>query len=826
MTPVPATVATALLLVAVEARGQSIAEDRPVVPSAGVAAEGGPGALWVNPANMAFDPDPRFAVTSTWFDPTGAGQALPSIGAVTGAGGFGVGLHAVPLPDDATDWSLDYGTSALLPRRVALGARLAWHLVDGGPNYVGWDVGAAWRPLPWFGAAAVAHNIGGPDPARGVRARSGGGIALRPLGDFAMLGVDLLHTFDETAPQDDLVGTLRVRPIRGLYLRGGVTSTWPSGAPAPELTYGGGVELYFGDLGGMAHLDRGATGDRMTAWLGSDEPGEALVRLGKRVPVLRIDGTPPYEPAPTLFVAPEASWLELLERMRRAEDDPSVRGLVLAFTGGGLSWARAQELRQRVLALKDAGKPVTAYLHEAADTGTYYVASAANRVLLHPAQDVYVIGIDAELMFLRGALDMVGVEPQFVRRSEYKSAVEQFTATEPSPANLEQTEALLDDVFNEMVRAIATGRGRTEDEVRGWIDGGPMTSDEALAAGLVDGIVWPDQIEEQAEGELVDLRELPQPHSGWEAPSQIAIVYVEGVITPGKSSPGGLLGAKSTGSETVVRILDRIREDSQVKAVVLRVDSPGGSSFASEEIHRAVERVQREGKPVVVSMGALAASGGYYVSAGADAIWAEPMTITGSIGVYSGKFALAEAFRRFGVGTALVSRGRHATLESAITPWDDVQQARMEALVEHTYQQFKQRVAEGRSLTADQVETVARGHVWSGRRAAQVGLVDGLGGLHDAIEDARVRAGIPEKKRIALVSYDNGGVSLEAISPARMASLRAGARLVGRALALDRRAALALPRLPDAYDPLLAPVLYPEENVWMMTPWTIDAGTR
>jgi protease-4 len=404
--------------------------------------------------------------------------------------------------------------------------------------------------------------------------------------------------------------------------------------------------------------------------------------------------------------------------------------------------------------------------------------------------------------------------------------VEQYTASEPSAPSLEQTGAYLDDFYEALVTAIATGRKKAPEAVTALIDAGPYTAAEALDKGLVDALVYPDEIEDKIEQddfiEFIDLEDLPEAHSAWESPKKIAVLYVEGAINSGPSGGGGLLSGKSTGSATLVDQLEDAKDDDQVKAVVIRVDSPGGSSFASDEIHRAIARVKEEGKPVVVSMGGYAASGGYYVSANADAIWAEPTTITGSIGVFGGKFALGDAMSRFGVSTTQLWRGRNATIDSSTTPWDDVQRARMQALVDATYAEFKAKVAEGRNLTPEQVEEIARGHVWTGKRAAEIGLVDHLGGLDDAIRDARNRAGLGEGRQVQLVSYDGRGMLLEAVAPATGSRLteRAVTALFPRVLAeieglRGMRDAIALPHGTDAW---LTPMTHPDEHLWLMDP--------
>jgi protease-4 len=803
-----------------EALAQTFPLDRPYVPSAGMATEGGPGAMWVNPANLAYDPDPRYGVYLTSESP----DRPSTMSLLGGASGFGFGLHTVYTPiegaDADTDLALDYATSLPLPRRFAAGVRVSWHLADEG-NFVAYDAGGSWRPLPWFGVSAVARNIGEPDPS--ALAQSGVGVALRPLGQFLALGLDATHTFvdsDDQVPDpatDVATLTARLRPIEGLYVRAHADS---------EQNVGVGVELFFGGGGVGAHGMSTAGGDRAgSLFVGTDEPGEAVIGAGNKVPVLRLDRTPPYEQRGGLFTERETTWLQTVELLRRAEEDRSIQGIVLVLDGAGLTWAHAQEIRNRIVSLETQGKPTVAYLHGGTGNADLFVASAASKVYMHPAQDLMLTGVAAEMTYLRGALDWVGVEPQFVRRAEYKSAVEQYTNSEPSPASLEQTNALLDDLDEFLVEGIAAGRKKDVADVRAWIDGGPWTATEAVEKGMIDGLAYPHEVEGLAEDthggniNFMALEELPQPHSGWKTPSQVAVVYVTGAIVPGKSSPGGLFGGTTTGSETVVHQLDQAREDGQVKAVVLRVDSPGGSSFASDEIHRAVMRLKDEGKPVIVSMGGYAASGGYYVSAGADEIWAEPTTITGSIGVFSGKFAMAGLYDRVGVTTTMITRGRNAGIHSSVQPWDEVQRARMQALVDHIYADFKQRVADGRKMPIEKVEEVARGHVWSGHRAMEVGLVDGMGGLHDAIKAARVAAGIPDGRDVQLVTYDGRGVLLEALSPTQMRGVRVAEILAPRQVAALRARAEA-PRLADGFA-LLALQAQLDDEPWMMDPWML-----
>lgn len=818
------------------AAAQGLVTHHPVVPSAGVAHENGPGALWVNPAHLAYDPDPRWGVFFSTPDGTGDGIAYPTTGgAVVGAGGLSLGVHNLLRQDAAStvrsDWSVDYGTSVALPERLAVGLVMSWNFIDGGTNYFAYDAGLAWRPLPWLGVSGVAQNVGDPDPAGRARPQTAAGLALRPFEDVLLLGGEWRRTFLDEGDTDAIVPTARLRPLEGLYLRGHTTLQLTGGVAVADV--GVGLEVYFDGAGGGYHASADPDGALMnTFFVGSDEPGESLFRGRNHVATLELEGTPAYQPMPSLFLS-RASWLDTLELLRRVEGDPSIRGLALHLDAPGLPFARARELRARLAGLRADGKKVLVYLDANASNTDCYVASAADRIVAHPTANVQLVGLSADLVTARGLLDLVGIEPQFVKRGIYKSAPEQNTHLEPSEASLEQTTALLDDLYAELVAGLAEGRGVDEATVRTWIDGGPYSAQGALDAGILDALAYPDELDALIDEHITDhavphdLLARPQAHSPWEDPKQIAVLYITGPIVGGESRRGGLLSGAVTGSDTIVRQLERAADDPQVRAVVLRVDSPGGSVYASDAIWRAVEQLKETDKPVVVSMGSVAASGGYYVSAGADAIWAEPVTITGSIGVYSGKMVPADLLDRVGVEVTSLGRGRNSGIDSPLRPWDDVQRARLQSLVDETYDQFKDRVATGRGMTPEAVEAIAQGRVWSGVDAHDNGLVDALGGLQDAIADARERAGIAEGRKVGLVTYSFGGGVFETLAPSvAVRAVGLGEAVGGLVRLPDPTAALAAELAP--LRPVLAPLqlqqvyqLEPAGTPWALAPWAV-----
>ena len=445
-----------------------------------------------------------------------------------------------------------------------------------------------------------------------------------------------------------------------------------------------------------------------------------------------------------------------VDLIRRAKSDSRVQALIIRPSSGGPLWAQMQEVRAAIEDFKGSKKPVVAFL-ESGGAGEYYLASAADRVVLMPAGQLDVAGLASYELFFRGALDKLGVFPDLLHVGDYKTASNTFTEKTFTPAHREMTRSLNRDWFDELVRAIASGRKMTEANVRTALDAGPYLADAALRAGLVDELAYDDQLDDKAplQGtETIDADQylksapaLPRPSGG-----RIAVLYAVGTIASGKSSFDSPGGGLVLGSETFVQWLRKVRIDPAVRAVVIRIDSPGGSAIASEVIWREVT-LTRQSKPVVVSMGDVAASGGYYMAAPADVIIAQPGTLTGSIGVVTGKFVIQGTLDKLGIGTGAVSDGRFAELGSPFRTFSREERARVEEQLQATYELFLKRVADGRHQSAPKVDAVAQGRVWTGRQARAVGLVDELGGLADAIRVAKERARLDPSRDVDLDVY-------------------------------------------------------------------------
>ncbi len=437
----------------------------------------------------------------------------------------------------------------------------------------------------------------------------------------------------------------------------------------------------------------------------------------------------------------------LLDRLTAARDDPSSAALAVRIDSLPVGQGRVDELRSLLLEVKRR-KPVAAYL-VGGSMKEYYLASAATVLLAPPSADLFPAGLSSTSFFVRDALGKLGVTFDVVAAGRYKTAPDPLIRQDMSEAQRESSDAILDDVFARQVRGIAEARRLPEERVRALIDVGVFSAEQAVAAGLVDATAWPDEVGNalsQRAGQPVHLvrgwdRSKPRAADRWGPRKVIALVRLEGVIATGKNRSDPLGALAIAGADTVVRLLQRATEDDEVVAIVLRVDSPGGDALASDLIWREVMRARRAGKPVVVSMGDVAASGGYLASVAADAILAEPSTLTGSIGVFTVKPDLSGLLARIGVSDVTLKRGEHADLRTPTRRWTADERRLVAQQVQAFYELFLDRVAAGRKIAKDDVERVAAGRVWTGAQARERGLIDGIGSLEDAVRLARERAG-------------------------------------------------------------------------------------
>jgi protease-4 len=453
-----------------------------------------------------------------------------------------------------------------------------------------------------------------------------------------------------------------------------------------------------------------------------------------------------------------------VEALRKAKVDRRIRAVLLAPRPlSSPFWGKVQELHEAILDFKTSGKPVYAFLEYGGDR-EYYLATAADKIFLVPTATLDLTGVATYEVFLRGTLDWIGTFPDLLHIGDYKTAVNVFTEKTFTPAHKEMSVSLNRDQFEQLVGAIADGRHKSEEEVRAAIDDGPLLPEHALRHGLVDDLAYEDELDDLvvdvgAPGTLKLVETDNYAHTTWESlgvrrRNKIAVLNAVGAITSGESGYDPVNGPVM-GSDTLVDYIRRIRADSSIRAIVLRIDSPGGSSTASDVIWRElmITKSGKNARPIVVSMSDLAASGGYYVAMAGDVIVAQPGTLTGSIGIYSGKYVTGGTFEKVGANIEATSTGRHAEIYSPDRRFTEEERAKVLESMQAFYDQFVEKVAEARQTTPEKIDQIAQGRVWTGQQAKQVGLVDELGGLQVAVAAAKQRARIPAEEEVELVVY-------------------------------------------------------------------------
>jgi len=494
-----------------------------------------------------------------------------------------------------------------------------------------------------------------------------------------------------------------------------------------------------------------------------------MVRRGPSVPdhstlVLRIGGelveSPPNDVLGQVTGGARVETVRsYVDALRRAKDDARIESVLIVPTPfASPFWGKVQEIRDAVIDFKKSGKRISAYLEYAGER-EYYLASAADRIYLMPTSSLDVTGVATYEVFLKGTLDKIGAQADFEKIGDYKTAPNQLTQTTFTPAHREMTESLTRDMYDQLVRGIAETRKKNVEEVRALIDQGPFLAEQALKAGLVDALAYEDQLDDQGavsksgtvEGERYGRARAASPPYG--AP-RVAVVYVTGVINSGNGGYDPLNG-DVTGSTRLVKAIRMARADDLVRAIVVRIDSPGGSSIASDVIWRelTVTKNEKPERPVVASMSDLAASGGYYVAMAAPNIVAQPGTLTGSIGIYGGKFVTGGTYEKLGAHIEGVTIGRNAGLESPQRPFNESERQKLREQIGSFYKGFVEKVAAARKMPFARVDQLAQGRVWTGAQAQQHGLVDALGGLDRAIALAKDRAGIPADTQVEVVTY-------------------------------------------------------------------------
>ena len=495
--------------------------------------------------------------------------------------------------------------------------------------------------------------------------------------------------------------------------------------------------------------------------------GEPTIR-DNSVLALRIAGPlpdySPDDPFKKIFGGPDQSLTGLIMQFKKAKVDKRIKAVILDINMSGVGWGKSEEIRDAITDFRSSGKPVYGFI-EFGLNKEYYIATACDKIIVPPPGELFVNGLAADVMFFRGSLDKLGIYPDIYQIGKYKSAGDMFTQKQMTDAHREYVNELLDDLFNRFVNTIAQSRNKSPDEVRAIIDNAPYNAAKAKEAGLIDDAMYHDELEKQIKKNLgykdtdtftpvrgADYRDVEPESLGLNKGERIAVIYASGDINSG-SSQNSPSGDQSIGSDTVSKALNDAAADTSIKAIVLRVDSPGGSGLASDIIWHAVEAANAK-KPVVVSMSDVAASGGYYISASASKILAQPSTITGSIGVVAGKPVMRGFYDWLGISNEYVLRGKTAGLFRETEKFSDEERAKFEEWIKTTYyQDFVPKVAKGRKQEPQFIDSVGQGRVWTGAQAKDRHLVDEFGGLDRAVDVAKELAKIPADKGVERVIF-------------------------------------------------------------------------
>jgi len=737
------------------------------LPPAGAASAEEPAAVAVNPAAAGFND----GLTLQYFHERAESVATGD-GIYLGLGPLALSSEWVRPSASARYRRLGLGLGLGGPTFSVGGAWSFWSSPDAGLEPMrSFDVGVIWRPARWLSVGAAGLDFGARLRGLDLPVRWSLGLATRQLDDSLTVLADWLG-------DDEARGVLRSRAVS-------LGATWESRS---GLAVGGQVQV---------PTERGLTGiPGRTVFLlslsfnlrkaglsvtagGTGRRDEGSSSLGLRLSSRDYRGLP-LPPRPVLvdlvdeidpplrfpFAAPGDPWGRLLSRLRALRDDAEAGPVVVRIDRLPVGSGRAEELRA---ALRDLGrkKQVVAFL-QGGGLPEYYAATGASRLEMAPLGTLFLTGLSSGGLYLRDTLARIGVAFDVVQVGRYKAGGEGLSRADMSEADRESRASMLDDVFGRWVEGISEARKLPAARVRELVDEGIFDAEGARKAGLLDAVTYPDELERR-------LRLPAGPESAWsppvERPAQrwgprpaLAVIRVQGLIVTGRSRTTPL-GPSLAGSDTVTELVRRAARDSSVRAIVLRVESPGGDALASDLIWRSLQQAKKR-KPVVISMGDLAASGGYWLSTAGDAIVAEPSTITGSIGVLAVKPDLSGLLGKVDAHEVTLKRGARADLLSPLRPWTAEERAAVERHMTSAYDLFLARVVEGRRMSRADAEAAGQGRAFTGQQALERGLVDRLGSFHDAVALAREKAGLPPGEQVALRRLEGGGGILEGLGAA------------------------------------------------------------
>jgi protease-4 len=670
-------------------------------------------------------------------------------------GGLGFSAEWLGNVDKPTYRKYSLGTGFKLVDGFYLGTVYSW-FGSKDKDYHGlksWNAGFLIRPFSFISLGGIAKDLNRPvfqDVKTNISFDLG--LALRPLSDRITFSIDGMMDEKEKLKDARTRYQVSVEPLDGLLLAGDMDNKGNYGINLR-------VNFPFSGLGSYNAIDKNSKYQKSVVyWNFASERYRTFWQRKDNFLELKLSGNIDEEKSFSLFSGRKVTLLDIIQEIEKAKKDRRIKGLIVRLDFLNAGFGKIQELREAFLDFRQSGKKVIFFMEQGGNK-EYYLASSGDRIAMLPTGYLSLTGISAEITFIKKTLEKLGIEADLVHVGDYKSASDLVTRDSMSQAHREMGNWLLDDLYEQMTKEIAEQRGISQQDFKSKIDQGPFTAREAKEQGLVDNLAFYDQVDEVVKsltGEKshkLSFSRYAQEKDfkyTWEIPQRIAVIFATGLIISGESGNNLFLG-KMMGSETIARAIKRAREDNSIKAIVFRIDSRGGSGIASDVIWREIILCKGK-KPFIVSMSDVAASGGYFIACPGDTIIADPGTITGSIGVISGKFNLSGLYKKIGFSTQILKRGEHSDFYTSKRGFTEEERNIVKKQTKEFYDDFVNKVAQGRKRSFDDIDQIGRGRVWTGNQAKANGLVDELGGLKQAIEIAKKRAGIKEESLVEIVT--------------------------------------------------------------------------
>jgi len=770
-------------------------QERVLQPPAGLSSQGDPFLMSMNPALMALNKSWEGIFYHTELKTqefiAGTGDAFYISSPPLWIFYLGFGFENTRPNDDwkvrwlqsqgkqTGNWSmLTFALAAKLGEVASLGVNIRTFVADENETFHGLtscDTGLHLHPSPYFSLSAEVIDINTPriGSLEGSIERTWGvGVALRPFGKN-ILTISIDNLLAQTSENDVIRTYFELRPMRGLVLQA-LLEMWIGKEGfmddrtdvALQASFGLQFEFPYFGVFGTAHIANRVGSPYLGFTAGARISGQYYLSMmiPRRIVKLKLEGNLDGEEA-----------VDLLLYINSIRKEPSINGVLFEVKDFDAMPGLVQEIISGMEQLKSSGKYVFCYESGLGTPASAYACSHATAYYLSPVGGTTLAGTQMRIFYYTGLLEKLGINAQILRIGEYKSMPESFTREAPSEKVSEEYRELVSDVYNNMLYDIGKGRGfkNGSDGLKELISGGPYNSMEMVEKKLADGVLWEDQLKKAIEdkiGKKVVISEKfdfsTKAPDTWTKGRRIGVIVVSGIMTGGKSRKIPLIGLEKSGSDTVIEAIEKAKYDPTISAVVLRIDSGGGSAEAAERIWRAIRKLS-EKKPVIASLGAVAASGGYYIASAADEIFAEPSTITGSIGIFMGKADFSELMKKVGINVTAFKEGSDKVdMSSFYRPFTTEEIEKLKGEINYVYNIFLDRVAEGRKMDKNSVDTIARGRIWSGARAREIGLVDKMGSFLDAVERARKISKLPGWAPVESLTRKEEGFLMKVISSA------------------------------------------------------------